>query len=335
MRSEFQRPIPYPEGELSRVTHELRSPLNTVLGMAEILAEGELSAAQRRQVEMLQRAGNRMLALVNELCEPAIATPSGATAAPLPSGDAHGLAGLRLLVVDDSDECQAIVVRYLASTGAVLTGVSSCGAARRLLERKEFDGALVDLRLPDGSGLEVVRAIRRAESDRGAAQIPIFALSADVLPSTVSTALEAGCSAHIAKPVARLTLLSALMTGFERSRSSPGPTLTARFLSHRSAEIASARAALDRGDFEHLAMVGHKLQGTGGSYGFPAMSVLGRRIEAAADAREASALSALLGDLASAVSDAAELETRVPRAKPLSGIRKRVVSQDRRGYRGR
>jgi CheY-like chemotaxis protein len=302
--------------------------------MAEILAEGPLSAQQRSQVEMLQRAGNRMVALVNELV-------GAASPRPLPSGAGStsepplSLVGLRLLVVDDSEECQAVVQQYLAPTGARLTCVTTCQAAHDAIAREAFDLVLVDLRLPDGSGLDFVRALRAREAGSDAPPLPVVALSADVLPATVSRALAAGCSSHLAKPVSRRALVQALLACWQPGGRLPGPRLRATFLRHRASEMASAGAAVDRGDFEHLATVGHKLQGSAASYGFPGMSALGRRIEAAAGANEAGALRALLAELASAVSHATGVGPRVPRAKTLPGMETGSPSRVRGNPRGR
>lgn len=325
------RPAEY---DLPRVAHELRSPLNTVLGMAEILAEGPLSAQQRSQVEMLQRAGNRMVALVTELVERASTRPLPAEAGS-PWEQTLSLVGLRLLVVDDSEECQTVVQQYLAATGARLTCVTTCQAAHDVLAREVFDLALVDLRLPDGSGLDLVRTIRAREAGSDATPLPVVALSADVLPATVSRALAAGCSAHLAKPVSRRALVQALLACWEPGGRLPGPVLRATFLSHRASEMASAGAAVDRGDFEHLATLGHKLQGSAASYGFPGMSALGRRIEAAAGANEAGALRALLAELAYAVAHATAVDPRVPRARTLPGMQAGSPSRVRANHRGR
>jgi CheY-like chemotaxis protein len=281
--------------DLSRVGHELRAPLNTVLGMAEILADGFLSAEQRAQVEMLQRAGRRLLVLVNALLDgsPTPKAPTDAT------GDADRLTGVRVLVVDDSVESRTLVEAYLARTGVHLTLVDRGEAALDAIAGQRFDVVLLDMRLPDKSGLEVVRAIRQAERVCGAEPLRVVGLSADVHPSAVSAAMSAGCSAYLAKPIDRCALLGALLV----SRM-PTPALKASFLLHRAAEITAARAALRRRDFEHLATVGHNLQGSGKSYGFPAMSALGQRIEASAKASDARAVALLLTELASAVCDA-------------------------------
>ena len=87
---------------------------------------------------------------------------------------------------------------------------------------------------------------------------------------------------------------------------------------HRAREIAAAWEALGRADFASLVTLGHNLHGSGSSFGFPRLSALGRRIEAAAQACDASRLAELLARLASAVSDAVGAD--VLRANPLRGL---------------
>jgi CheY-like chemotaxis protein len=313
--------------DLSLLGHELRAPLNTVLGMAEILADGALSPDQRAHVEMLRRAGNRLLVLVNELLDGSL-TPEAPARAP---GSARDLAGVRVLVVDDDEECRAVVEVYLARTGARLTLVATGGAALEAIAHQPFDVVLLDMRLPGQGGLEVVRAIRQAEQGRGVAPMHVVALSADVHPSAVSAAFAAGCSGHLAKPLTRGALFSALATSRKPDTALPAPALRTRFLSHRAVEITAARAALGRRDFEHLATFGHNLQGSGSSYGFPGLSELGRRIEAAAGEQDAQGAAVLLTDLASAVLDATSADAALPRAKALSRTRIKTAERVGRG----
>ena len=54
---------------LAHVSHEIRTPMNAVLGMAEILARTELSAEQRRYVQVFQGAGQQLFALINDLLD--------------------------------------------------------------------------------------------------------------------------------------------------------------------------------------------------------------------------------------------------------------------------
>jgi signal transduction histidine kinase/CheY-like chemotaxis protein len=54
---------------LSRVSHELRTPLNAVLGFTELLEREELTPLQREATEQVARAGQHLLALVNDVLD--------------------------------------------------------------------------------------------------------------------------------------------------------------------------------------------------------------------------------------------------------------------------
>ena len=71
-----------------------------------------------------------------------------------------------------------------------------------------------------------------------------------------------------------------------------------RYLARRREEIARLRASLDAGDYAALRQIGHSLKGSGGGYGFPALSAIGARIERAALAADAAALEGLLAEYA-------------------------------------
>ena len=73
-------------------------------------------------------------------------------------------------------------------------------------------------------------------------------------------------------------------------------TLMPRFLANRQKEIAKMRALLAQSDFDALKLIGHTLKGVGGGYGFPALSELGDRFEVYAQAGDAQAINAALGE---------------------------------------
>lgn len=54
---------------LAMMTHEIRNPLNAVLGMADLLSEGTLDADQRRYVNALTRAGRHLLHVVDDVLD--------------------------------------------------------------------------------------------------------------------------------------------------------------------------------------------------------------------------------------------------------------------------
>ena len=54
---------------LAAMSHEIRTPLNGVIGMADLLASGPLSPAQREQAETIRRSGEALLAILNDILD--------------------------------------------------------------------------------------------------------------------------------------------------------------------------------------------------------------------------------------------------------------------------
>ncbi len=94
----------------------------------------------------------------------------------------------------------------------------------------------------------------------------------------------------------------------QASRSRAATALLPRFLGHRRRDVASIRAALASDDFETVARLGHNMRGSGVSYGFPNVSLIGEELEAAADARDARRVDEQLALLEAWVAGVADME---------------------------
>lgn len=73
--------------------------------------------------------------------------------------------------------------------------------------------------------------------------------------------------------------------------------LMARYLERRGSDIERLRGALDAGDFATIRTTGHNLYGSGATYGLAQISDLGKRIEAAAEARDSIGIGELIAEL--------------------------------------
>jgi two-component system KDP operon response regulator KdpE len=110
---------------------------------------------------------------------------------------------LRILLVEDQalnrDLIHAIVLRTSQPLvrGAVLTDAHDLAQAKAAVASADFDLVLLDVQLPDGSGLELFEDLA-ALGDRR--RPPVIALTGGVLPHQRSAALEAGCDAVLDKP---------------------------------------------------------------------------------------------------------------------------------------
>lgn len=108
-----------------------------------------------------------------------------------------------ILVVDDETDLATTVTRLLGRLGYRAIAVRSYHAARAAM-RDEVPALVVsDVRLPDGDGLDLVRAARAQMPP-----IPAIVMTGHASPGTQHAALEAGAFAFLAKPFPTAALVA-------------------------------------------------------------------------------------------------------------------------------
>jgi PAS domain S-box-containing protein len=127
-----------------------------------------------------------------------------------PLGPLQRRRGFRVLLAEDNAMNREVVRHYVESAGHRLETVKTGGEALdALLAPDRFDLVLMDIRLPDQSGIEVTLEVRRRETATGA-HIPIVALTAHAMNEDRLRCLEAGMDDYVSKPVRPEQLLSAI-----------------------------------------------------------------------------------------------------------------------------
>jgi PAS domain S-box-containing protein len=121
-------------------------------------------------------------------------------AAPAGNNRELNLSGKRILIVDDVDMNREILLALLEDTGAVLSTAENGAEAVSFFTEKGCDLILMDLHMPNMTGLEAARRIR-ASALPGADTIPIIAVTADSDGDMRQRCAEAGMNDQIAKPV--------------------------------------------------------------------------------------------------------------------------------------
>ena len=122
------------------------------------------------------------------------------------------LGGLRVLLAEDNDLNREIVEFLLRQAGVA---VESVYTGRQALETftasrpGHYDLILMDVMMPELSGLDATRLIRRSDHPQ-AKTIPIIAVTANAFASDVRAALDAGMNEHIAKPLDSARLYAVL-----------------------------------------------------------------------------------------------------------------------------
>jgi PAS domain S-box-containing protein len=115
--------------------------------------------------------------------------------------------GVPVLVVEDDPVLLDVTARLLEGAGYEVYRAASVAEALSAIAGSVPALVLLDLWLPDGDGLKVVRRVREEPSTR---DVPIVAVSARATPAEVERALAVGCDAHLAKPVGGRELLGRL-----------------------------------------------------------------------------------------------------------------------------
>jgi CheY-like chemotaxis protein len=247
-----------------------------------------------------------------------ISAPREASDAAESTGVEAGSLPGRILLVDDSEDNRALTLAFLRRSGSEIDIAEHGAAALARVEQEHFDLILMDMQMPIMDGYEATRRIRALEAESGRPRVPIIALTAYAFREQAARCLEAGCDAHVAKPVDKRTLLDTIRTCTEEVRIDPDAEiadLLPQYLVHRRADVDALWKAIADGDWPLVSRIGHNMKGTGKGYGLPRISEIGARLEAsgqASDRREiALALSALESFLARLAHRGGERQTPV------------------------
>ncbi len=120
------------------------------------------------------------------------------------------LKALRILLAEDSSDNQMLVRAYLKQTPYLLDIADHGAIALERFKTGDYDLILMDMQMPVMDGYEATRAIRAWEREHHLPPIQVIALTAQALKEDGVKILDAGCNAHMTKPIKKHTLLEVL-----------------------------------------------------------------------------------------------------------------------------
>jgi CheY-like chemotaxis protein len=123
-----------------------------------------------------------------------------------------------VLVADDSADNRLLIAAYLRNQPCTIDFAEDGEVAVQMFTASHYDLILMDIQMPVLDGYAATKRIREWEHERKLAPTPIIALTASALEDSVIRTKEAGCDAHVTKPVKKLTLLEIIQ------RYAPQPT---------------------------------------------------------------------------------------------------------------
>ncbi len=118
-----------------------------------------------------------------------------------------------VLIVDDEADIRELLVVTLSRMGVDADSAATVAEAKQALEKRSYDLALTDMRLPDGEGLEVLRHIAEHYGNT-----PVAVITAYGSTENAVAALKAGAFDYIAKPIKLEQLRPLVMSALKLPR---------------------------------------------------------------------------------------------------------------------
>ena len=234
---------------LAQLRHDLRTPINQILGYSELLIDEVGDAghgeAYAPDLHKIRRAAQQLLSLITENLTdarvtlappsaggtPATASASGSAAAhsapPLDlaallassaseaSADAPAADPGRILVVDDEPGNRDVLVRQLARQGHTVAEAGDGEAAIARLRAEPFDLVLLDMMMPVLDGFSTLRALKATPSLR---HLPVIMISALDELAAVVKCIENGAEDFLPKPFNPTLLRARIGAGLQKKR---------------------------------------------------------------------------------------------------------------------
>jgi len=209
--------------------------------------------------------------------------------------------GLDILLAEDNPDNVVLIEVYLRQTPHRLDLAENGLIALEKFRKNRYDLILMDVQMPKMDGYQATEEIRRIEKAEKRPPTLIIAQTAHAFVEDEQHSIEAGCNRHITKPIRKGFLLELLnsiqQTKVAVLRNNPESELTKEheiitavhdndilelipgYLLRRRQEMDVLRNAIAEKNFSLLRSLGHKMKGTGGSYGLDRIFEIGSKIE--------------------------------------------------------
>jgi CheY-like chemotaxis protein len=112
-----------------------------------------------------------------------------------------------VLIIEDEEDAAELFAEMMRVSGFRVLKTSNSAPALSLMATEKPDVIILDIMMPEISGLDILRQMRR---DPELARIPVVVVSAKSMPTDIKNGMEAGASTYLTKPVGFLDLKEAV-----------------------------------------------------------------------------------------------------------------------------
>lgn len=220
--------------DLQQLSHDLRTPVNHIIGYAELLAEQASGPGREAFAQDLRRIVEAARAWLAVMERELMAPPQGARrpAEVSPSDSAlirrfqsvspatdvlssPGQARARILVADDDSANRELLKRRLERLGYHVTECGDGHAAWELVDRSPFDLLLLDMMMP---GMDGHQLLERLKTDPRLRHLPVIVISALDQMEGIVRCIELGAEDYLPKPFNPVLLRARVGAALEQKR---------------------------------------------------------------------------------------------------------------------
>jgi CheY-like chemotaxis protein len=123
---------------------------------------------------------------------------------------AQELPPLKILLVEDTRDNVILLQAYFKKTACEIDIAENGAVAVEKFKQTGYDVVLMDVQMPVMDGYTATRKIREWEGEHHRKPTPVLALTAHALKEDEQKSLDAGCNAHITKPIKKAALFEAI-----------------------------------------------------------------------------------------------------------------------------
>jgi DNA-binding response OmpR family regulator len=112
-----------------------------------------------------------------------------------------------VLIIEDEADAAELFAEMMRVSGFHVLKTTNSAPALSMMSTNKPDVVILDIMMPETSGLDILRQMRR---DPALAGVPVVVVSAKSMPADIKNGMEAGASTYLTKPVGFLELKEAV-----------------------------------------------------------------------------------------------------------------------------
>ncbi|MCL2079855.1 MAG: response regulator [Oscillospiraceae bacterium] len=200
---------------LANMSHEIRTPMNAIIGMSELLLREVLSERQTEYVNAIYESAHSLLGILDNIFNLSSEGSPPVSMRPFVAPTAN------ILLVDDNEFNLKVAHGLLDILGIDAKLAYSGKEALEMTQAEDFDVVFMDHMMPEMDGIEATIAIR----ERGGkyCDLPIIALTANVMQGAREVFLSHGMNGFVPKPINAALLYKSLLEFLPPDKIIQGP----------------------------------------------------------------------------------------------------------------